>query len=211
MRITTMAAATAVGMLAATGAGAATYYTDQAAFLAAAGPTYFESFENPISADASLAIYANDLTVHCAGAPNCLLYTSYGPTDGTHDVGAYSPGRITFGFDNPVKAFGIFVIGAGTVDGATLSLTTDKGSATLYPFYYNPDFYNVVFEGVIDPTGFSVVTLDGSDPFDYAEYDSLYYGSNPIPGVPEPAVWGLMIAGFAMAGASLRARRAAVA
>ena len=32
-----------------------------------------------------------------------------------------------------------------------------------------------------------------------------------VPGVPEPATWALMIGGLALAGASLRRRRAAVA
>jgi hypothetical protein len=36
-------------------------------------------------------------------------------------------------------------------------------------------------------------------------------GSGPAPGVPEPASWALMIAGFGLAGAALRRRRTALA
>jgi hypothetical protein len=40
----------------------------------------------------------------------------------------------------------------------------------------------------------------------------FYYSDNPVTdGVPEPASWALMIAGFGLAGAALRRQRATVA
>jgi len=36
----------------------------------------------------------------------------------------------------------------------------------------------------------------------------VFFGSEAVAGVPEPATWGMMIAGVGMAGAALRRRRA---
>lgn len=53
------------------------------------------------------------------------------------------------------------------------------------------------------------ICLTGGAPGDYAPVDFAHIPSAPVPAaVPEPATWALMIAGFGLCGAALRARRA---
>ena len=189
----------------------ANFYTDKTAFLAAAGTTSFESFESPISIDPSFAIYS-DVTVHCELISPCLSASNSNPDDGTQDIAADIEDGITFGFNDPVTSFGIDVIGLGTLGftSADLTMTTDKASSQLYSNYFNLFADNVVFAGVVDPRGFSVVTFTGTsfDFGDYVEYDSLHIGGAPV---PEPAGWALMIGGVALAGAALRRQRTGAA
>jgi len=78
----------------------------------------------------------------------------------------------------------------------------------------------VTFIGVLhfDPTEVAFnVTHAGSGVFYFGSTSSDGFGplldnvSISIDGVPEPATWGLVLAGFGLAGAALRRRRAAVA
>ncbi|MBX3486182.1 PEPxxWA-CTERM sorting domain-containing protein [Phenylobacterium sp.] len=55
-------------------------------------------------------------------------------------------------------------------------------------------------------------TTNASSGHFLAKFDNVVLtGDNLVAGVPEPATWGLMILGFAGAGAALRRRRAALA
>ena len=61
--------------------------------------------------------------------------------------------------------------------------------------------------------------MTGLGPFDtitvqqtngYAVIDNVRFGANADTGVPEPATWAMMIAGFGLVGGAMRRRKATV-
>ena len=148
-------------------------------------------------------------------APNIIGGTN---ADGTLNYGAL----ITVSFYDPtntgnqattdhVKVLGdLYPLGFGTVTlsafdrfGAFLGSVTDTDDK---PFGQGP-----VLE--LNLAGIQSVTFGGTSGtvgFDNFEFNTVT--AAPLAGgVPEPASWALMIAGFGLAGASLRRRRAAAA
>ena len=100
----------------------------------------------------------------------------------------------------------------------TLSFTLDAGAGfTLVSWFYADD----VFDGTVDffntarMTGISLTngaTLTSASGALQALPGGGYgYPAAAVGGVPEPATWGMMIAGVALAGGALRRRRAAFA
>jgi hypothetical protein len=109
-------------------------------------------------------------------------------------------------------AFGIDVFHHIYQD-AGLWFETDNGAALFNidsPYdHSDPVRYNRFFFGVVDPDGFSEVTLTPTVFGDVVSFDRLQSSTLPPPSgaVPEPAAWALMIAGFGLTGAAMRSRR----
>lgn len=84
--------------------------------------------------------------------------------------------------------------------GATLLGTVDVLVGDADPFT----------KDLVSLTGFSGVTrlVISSTDFGGVTYDDFTFTPGASGGVPEPAAWAMMIAGFGLAGASLRRRRA---
>jgi hypothetical protein len=201
-------ASAALLVLAAPAAAAPTYYFDAASFAADAPALGFESFEAPSFVQPTFQIFS-DVVVVSSG----LLFTdNMFPTDGKLLLSIVTPSTITFNFNQPITAFGIDVVGLGTVGFTDLVLTTANGSGQIYADFISNAFDNVLFAGVIDPTGFTAVTLSGTSASDVIEFDRLFYSiPDPVGGVPEPANWALMIAGFGLVGAAQRRHKAILA
>lgn len=77
--------------------------------------------------------------------------------------------------------------------------------------YGDPDYPNSPVAGV-QPSGYLFdygygITSNGSDPL----AETWVVRGQATPGIPEPATWAMMIAGFGMVGAGLRRRRHAIA
>jgi hypothetical protein len=196
-----------------------TYPEDEAAFIAAAGPLTFESFESPISfvsvapggldnlVDATFA----DVDVTCA-APSCVFaYGSIFPDDGVSDLLAEGLAGITFTFASPIKAFGIDTIGVGSSGYPTdISFVTADGTSPILSSIYQVFYDGVYFAGLTDTAGFDSLTIYGIDGvpqvINPAAYDSLRFSAS-LAGVPEPAAWLMMIVGVGGVGAVLRRRR----
>ena len=66
---------------------------------------------------------------------------------------------------------------------------------------------NVTFRGSADFQNTGVISFDTPDGVYLTAASGAQFGDVPAAGVPEPAAWGLMIMGFGLAGATLRARR----
>lgn len=206
--------------LAATGAASAapSYFFDLASFTAISGGNFHtNSFGAPL-AFAPISIDFGDVEIVSQTAP--YWGNSLYATDGLFSIGIASPYSLTFNFAAPVTAFGIDVIDLGF------------GTPVVAPYMMQPqptDFYSdigggpvrvlsgysgmsegaAIFFGVFDAAGFSSVTLQGTSPYDFIAYDLMrtvdYVG--PVAGVPEPASWAMLIAGFGLTGAVMRRRR----
>ena len=119
---------------------------------------------------------------------------------------------------------------AGFAD-TTFLISTRLGQSSFNAVYFSRtsglDLFDFSLAGPVDLgtdfgplTGTSVFTLNqfqgvatsgGALSFN-ASSDVQFSGTGAVtPGVPEPASWALMIAGFGLVGASMRRRRAAVA
>lgn len=84
---------------------------------------------------------------------------------------------------------------------------TDQNSAQPYVFL---NFYDT--DNIFDQVVFSEnPTVGGYESDNHTVGFFTEEGGIPVPGVPEPASWALMIAGFGMVGASLRRRAMTVA
>jgi len=94
---------------------------------------------------------------------------------------------------------------------ATLSLAPNSGSCPGYNAGFCPfSAKGVTFDGIGKSISFAGVA--NQIVFDDITFGSAIPGPDTGPGngVPEPATWAMMIAGFGMAGAALRRRRALV-
>lgn len=101
--------------------------------------------------------------------------------------------RLTFALQNndgsPVNSYGVFVDGVTQVS----ALNAPTFPYTLFTFEFN----------ALD----AFTTLAFAFRHDASEF---YLDNVSVVEVPEPAVWGMMIAGFGLVGAGLRKRRMAV-
>ena len=92
-------------------------YTDSAAYFAAAGNQTLQDLNNPIS-NTDTSIKYNNLVVSCSGSDSCIPgfwgTQSVIAIDGL-GIFAISPSLLTFTFNSPIKSFGIFIAGLGTV------------------------------------------------------------------------------------------------
>lgn len=143
---------------------------------------------------------------------------------------ALGPGLIGFsGGVNFSAAGGIFAISATSLPGAIGSYTRDAVHNIALDLNYATQTYGVRFDGLTLASGlafcggnfscpgtvlpsYNNLLFDtfGTGGNDVGYLDNVLVQSTPL-GVPEPASWALMIAGFGLAGSALRRRRAATA
>jgi hypothetical protein len=182
-------------------AAAVTPYTDFSTFSAAAGPTALFDFNS--TPDGSF-----DGTSYDVGP-----FTLTGDSTGQFADSEVVNGQVTgdacdllcgasgfsyfVSFDTPISAFGAtFSSVAGGL--GSLVITIDgqgvAGSLTAEGFF-----------GFVSDTAFT--TIKFSSAASYHHFDDVRYAIATVaPSVPEPATWGMMIGGFALAGATMRRR-----
>ncbi|WP_293864936.1 MULTISPECIES: PEPxxWA-CTERM sorting domain-containing protein [unclassified Sphingomonas] len=159
-----------------------------------------------------------------SAAPVVVTSGSFASGDSIGQVGSYGVGpgryRFTFATDAPVDLF----VGE-VINTRTTNIFCNEGSG---PFYCGGD--DVPLMPSLDPAGpgrwaalievmpFTITpgggfidryeTSDSCCGYDFA-FEALGAGSYvlSVEGVPEPASWALMLAGFAATGAALRMRR----
>lgn len=215
MRNTVLAMAASAVALAAAPASAATFtkYTDRTAFEAAAGLVAKESF-NSYPSDTDFSNSSIDFgtfrLVHTRnfGGDRALvdappLASSGTGIDGTSlvrfTVADFSNNRyadLMIDFASPIIAFG-GNFSSGSVGQVYFEVdgTTFMGTATVDGFL-----------GFTSDTAFSRVVIKSRPGSAFqVTMDNLTYSAT-APGVPEPASWAMMIAGFGLAGAAMRAR-----
>ena len=108
---------------------------------------------------------------------------------------------LTFNFINPIDAFGAYFGGLQT---ASTRILFSDGSAQAIPLGGDPNNGGFSFVGFTS-TGASISSVTINVPFDLISVDDVRFRAESG-AVPEPATWGLMIAGFGMVGAAMRRR-----
>ncbi len=200
----------AVALLAAASSvQASTFYTSEAAFLAGSNATLTqENFEAPTSVTGTSAAFAG-VTATCAGTVYCPGFFGVRNlglgTSGPQTVFFATPDSITFTFSSAINAFGIDVIGLGTVGATNLTMSYSGGSSVLYTAVTGSSS-TARFAGLVDTTNaFTSVTFSATQRDDGIDFDRLQYGATTS--VPEPGAWALLILGFGALGSQIRARR----
>ena len=204
-----------MGTSAAMPATAATrIFADEASFLAAGGAELnFEGF-NDARGPAANQIY-NGFTLSEQGGSSNVVQSSRanhvlpaGLVEGLGYVFYDDNGnsRALFSFAGTINAFGIFVTSSfDGVPGATGDMAISGGFGTgLLPLTINqPRFW-----GIISETPFSTVTF--TMPLEpLVAFDALRHGTilpPPLPAIPEPRSWAMLLAGFALVGIAGRQR-----
>jgi hypothetical protein len=207
----------------------------QAAFLAAAalkGPVFTNYLDNEplgnlqsyhiaggLQVNLSVGSYDPQNTVQGIrndspnGDPNLPFSTTEGPGDQGKWLGIpiYST---TFTFDVPTYSFGFYTTGLNIGAGTFYSVTFDDTPATVQYMPVNANggisYWGVVFDAPVQKVEFFRSRNQSIDSFglDGISFNVAPPPPPPGPGVPEPASWALLIAGFGLVGAAQRRRRA---
>ena len=190
----------ALAALAAPGARAQVFFTDRAAFNAAAGGGLsFESFETPF-APAPTVNFPGFSISETGAISNTVFSDPFGATDGSL-AAVYRDNDnsvSTFAFTSPVTAFGLDV----TTSTATTVLVGGDISSSFSLFANTPQFF-----GVISTTPFSTVTFNASGPPEVG-FDAVSFGTAAVGVVPEPGTLALVGTGLLpLAGVVVRRRR----
>jgi len=216
-----------------------TFYSTKASFDAATTTSVIEDFEGVPSASTNtpLAGFARNGVTYTpfAGSPFANVWIAGPPVDYTNfgaDVPLVGSSQITsnvmvangdediqadfvaphfaIGFDSYFNGLGpwtVQVLGLGGVSLASFSTSDGNDPAT--------GLADLGYFGVLSDTplwGFRFTSTLGGRL--NTGFDNIAVGDPRTPrdtSIPEPAAWSLMIAGFGLAGASLRRRRAAQA
>jgi hypothetical protein len=119
-------------------------------------------------------------------------------TAGGRNFLAVNGGTVTFTFDDPIQAFGAYFTGA-QLSGLTLTFNDGTAQSIAVPGFFGADFV-----GFTDlRKSISQITFNARA--DTLAIDDITIGRAGA--VPEPGAWALMIAGFGLAGTTLRSRR----
>jgi hypothetical protein len=109
------------------------------------------------------------------------------------------------------------VIGSSLIGSTPMSAPL-QASAFYTRVVHPGDVFDIAYElqsgfatGTVDLSHTATISFDLPDGVWLTDASGNIFGTPPSNGVPEPAAWSLMLAGFGLAGASLRARRAAAA
>jgi hypothetical protein len=190
-------------------AHATTVYTNEAAFLAAAGGSLpFQSFETVQSSTATQVNFA-DVSFKCTGSAYCPGF--FGTSglivkDGVQSVFFASPDSSTFTFTQAINAFGIWIGGAGDVAPINLAALLDNGdTAAALTNYSVPGLTTWQYFGIITDTAFTSLTFKPDNASDGIFFDALSYRPAAVTAVPEPA--SILLLGVAAAGMAAARRR----
>jgi hypothetical protein len=151
------------------------------------------------------------------GNPSLPFSTTEGPGDqGKWMQIPIQANRLTF--DVPTYSFGFFVTGLDKYQSDVFNLYFDEaqfaylnpyampinvsGGIMYYGIVFDMPVHNVQFLRGINNAGYDHFGLDGIS-FNVAPPQP------PVGGVPEPASWAMLIAGFGLTGAAMRHRRGA--
>lgn len=108
-------------------------------------------------------------------------------------------GNSTFNFSPNITAFGAFF---GGIQIAALNVAFFDGSSQSITIPSDLGAGGFAFVGFTNPTSISSVTVHGFN--DILTVDDVRFGGA---GVPEPATWAMLLAGFGLAGTALRSAR----
>lgn len=175
------------------------------------GVDHIASFEGPYGAFSSYDLGGGGTVtgVDYLGAQQKVLTTQvcysslcgYNTTPGGAGFLSLYGGEATFDFLDPILAFGAYFSGA-QIEGITLTFNDGEVRSIDVPGHYGIDFV-----GFSDP-GKAITQVKLNIGNDIMAMDDLRFTTafEQTGGVPEPATWALMIAGFGLVGAGLRRR-----
>jgi hypothetical protein len=213
-----------LGTIATSATAAPTVYTDVAAFRAAAPSLTSVAFELPSSASPSnsagtcsicfSSLSYGDLLI--TGTSDIYLDdSSIGKHGGVQNItGNYNtmtyqrtavPQSFTaFGIQiyNPVSNFN-----QTAQDILKIGLNNQSIDFSIYVYIGDPNPNRDFFLGFVDTDGFPSLSIFMPD---YVAFRGLQFSTEPVAGVggvPEPASWAMLIAGFGLTGAAMRRRR----
>ena len=149
----------------------------------------------------SNALAINSYNGCCEPDPGVLFFLSGGAV--TLDYAAGFTTGFSFFYASNSNAFITVYDGLGATGNvlATLSLANNFQSGCGYCQW---DAIGVSFAG-------TAMSIDFGGGANFVAYDQVTFGSaNPGGGVPEPASWAMLIAGFGLVGAAARRRRSTV-
>jgi len=179
------------------------FYTDEAAFLAAAmEPPQVESFEALADGTPAPFSTASGITVSNVGTSSVDITTAPDAvSDGAKAVGCVfsGGGDLRFDFSAPIVAFGIDVNDLGTLEAATLTLTTTTGSQVVF-LDYTGSSGNLLFAGVVDPAGFTSVTFSNTSTADFVGFDRVQFLAAPAVPALGPVALGLIVCALGFSG-----------
>lgn len=186
-------------------AQATTVYTNEAAFLAAAGGSLpFQSFET-VQSSTDTQLNFGDVSFACNGGTWCPGFfgtSSYISHDAVWSAFFATPDTVSFTFAQPVTAFGVWIGDAGTQGPIYLSTELDNGEAAAVLRDFTGELRNWQYFGLIADTAFTSATFWGSNLNDGIYFDALHYRPAAA-AVPEPSTALLL----GLAGAGLLAAR----
>ncbi len=156
----------------------------------------------------------NDGTVTYGSSLGTPLVTNaYLTSTGTNGLGHtglgyFQPGdTASFKFASAVTAFAIDINTFASSDGS-FKVLLNTGDTAFSIFENFPGIGTGQFIGFTSPTPFTSVTMSSIGGYSYT-LDTLIYGNRAAviaPGVPEPALWALLMAGFGITGVAQRRR-----
>jgi PEP-CTERM motif len=195
----------ATAFLASTSNAAPMFFTNKAAFLAAAAatPLQTETFDttpgiNPMSNTAPFSTSLKNIMLSRTGTSTFGIRAP-AFQGGSGNAAAWADsglGPLTFTFPSPINTVGVDIWDLGDYGATTLTLTTDHGSQILFNNFSGSD-NNLKFGGVIDTSAaFVSARFTNTVTTDYIEFDDLRFGVVPEPSIFAIALLGLAVLGF---------------
>jgi len=205
-KIKMLALASVAGFAAMPAGATTTMYTDSTAFLAASGGAVLNDLNGATVGEDVLAGSYPGVTISGTNATASFVdgASTYAVNGTTYlDVDIFA-GSITAVFSAPLKSFGASFY--------SLNNYSPRTTITIDGTVFDPLPLSPSFLGFVSDTGFTSITF--TNPLYYPDNDHFgvddIYVSLAAPAVPEPATWGMMIAGLGIVGFAMRSRKAAV-
>lgn len=193
-KLSTIAVATATLIAASSAQASPIYFTDLTAFNNALGAETLSvnDFETLTSNTPSGTDFG-PFMIETGDDIDKASYGTNGPT--SLKISENTDDFIKFTFETPITAFGIDLVDALDTGGGSIYVTVDGGSPeqVIGPTGDLPDL-NLIFIGVIDLDGFTMVKIDSNDNNDFLFYDNLRHSE-----IAEPAtiaMFGLGLTGL---------------